>query len=361
MSLEEKFPLIAQQWNYAKNGDLKPSDVTYGSDKRVWWICKKAKCGCIHEWETSISKRTSDLSDCPYCAGRKLDYHNSLEYKYPLVALNWDYEKNGDIKPSNITCCSGTIVHWICKDAKCGCIHKFEMSIANKVQSNSCSYCSSSGSKIDVHDTFKHNFPFVYKEWDFEKNIDINPDNLRCSSSVCAHWKCHKGHSWNTQIYNRTKGKTGCPQCEQSGGERIIDNILTEFKFKFIYNKRFDDCKDKNTLPFDFYIEEENFLVEYDGRQHTDIIDYFDGEEGFNERVKHDNIKNKYAKDNNFKLLRIPYTFNEKQIRHILEAIVNCYSLDKLGDIPYRYETWSGIYENYPDLPAHKKILLYDD
>ena len=35
------FPEIAKEWDYEKNGDLKPTDVTKGSDKKVWWKCKK--------------------------------------------------------------------------------------------------------------------------------------------------------------------------------------------------------------------------------------------------------------------------------------------------------------------------------
>ena len=29
---------ILSWWDYEKNGDLKPSDVTAGSNRKVWWI-----------------------------------------------------------------------------------------------------------------------------------------------------------------------------------------------------------------------------------------------------------------------------------------------------------------------------------
>ncbi len=57
---------LARQWHPAKNGNLRPSDVTPGSGRKVWWQCKRG-----HEWETQIALRSRG-SGCPYCAGRKL-------------------------------------------------------------------------------------------------------------------------------------------------------------------------------------------------------------------------------------------------------------------------------------------------
>lgn len=61
-NLEKKFPEIAKEWNYDRNGDLKPSDVTYALPKYVWWECKKG-----HEWKVQISSRTASDSGCPQC------------------------------------------------------------------------------------------------------------------------------------------------------------------------------------------------------------------------------------------------------------------------------------------------------
>jgi len=48
-------------------------------------------------------------------------------------------------------------------------------------------------------------------------------------------------------------------------------------------------------------------LIEYDGIQHFKPIKYFGGEEKFKFQQKTDFIKNEYCKNNNIKLLRIPY------------------------------------------------------
>ena len=62
-SLAEKCPDIAKEWHPTKNNELKPTDVTRGSQQRVWWQCIKG-----HEWETSVHSRTGNNSGCPYCS-----------------------------------------------------------------------------------------------------------------------------------------------------------------------------------------------------------------------------------------------------------------------------------------------------
>jgi len=44
-SLEALKPDLIKEWNYNKNGNLKPSMFTINSEKKVWWICSKG-----HEW-----------------------------------------------------------------------------------------------------------------------------------------------------------------------------------------------------------------------------------------------------------------------------------------------------------------------
>ena len=57
-------PDIAKEWHPIKNGDLKPTSISFGSIKKVWWKCYK---GDDHEWIASANNRTSHKSTCPYC------------------------------------------------------------------------------------------------------------------------------------------------------------------------------------------------------------------------------------------------------------------------------------------------------
>ena len=53
-SLASKYPELAKEWNYEKNGSLRPEDVAAQSNKRVWWKCSE----CGFEWESGICNRT---------------------------------------------------------------------------------------------------------------------------------------------------------------------------------------------------------------------------------------------------------------------------------------------------------------
>jgi len=56
-------PNIADQWHPTKNGSLTNFEVTYGSEKKVWWKCDK---GDDHEWLVAPNRRSSG-TDCPFC------------------------------------------------------------------------------------------------------------------------------------------------------------------------------------------------------------------------------------------------------------------------------------------------------
>ncbi|ARM66245.1 hypothetical protein AM2_117 [Lactococcus phage AM2] len=100
-----------------------------------------------------------------------------------------------------------------------------------------------------------------------------------------------------------------CPKCNESKGEKKISDILNSLGIKYTSQKRFPECKYKNTLPFDFYIhnKKSKLLIEFDGRQHFESIEYFGGEDVLKETQLRDKIKNDFAKEKDIPLLRIPY------------------------------------------------------
>ena len=60
--LATRFPDVSAQWHPTKNGDLTPDHVSAGSDTRVWW-----RCDLGHEWEVTVSDRTSNGHGCFTC------------------------------------------------------------------------------------------------------------------------------------------------------------------------------------------------------------------------------------------------------------------------------------------------------
>jgi very-short-patch-repair endonuclease len=109
-------------------------------------------------------------------------------------------------------------------------------------------------------------------------------------------------------IYSENK----CSFCSNkvSKGEQKIITILDEFNVSYIHQKKFEDCKNIFCLSFDFYIEEYNLIIEFDGKQHFEPVPYFGGEETFEKQKQRDEIKNNYCKEKNINLLRIRYDEN---------------------------------------------------
>lgn len=133
--------------------------------------------------------------------------------------------------------------------------------------------------------------------------------------------KCPKGHITNTITWSNFKKGKRCKICNESKGEKLISNFLSERGINFLREYRFSDCKHKNKLPFDFYLPDLNICIEYDGEQHFYPVDVFGGESEFNEVKIRDSIKNNYCKDNEIKLIRIPY-WDKERIREILTELI---------------------------------------
>jgi len=114
----------------------------------------------------------------------------------------------------------------------------------------------------------------------------------------------------------------GCPKCNNSKGENIINNFLIRNNIEFIPEKTFQGCKFKKLLPFDFYIPSHNLCIEFDGKQHFESVDYFGGEKHLKYIKNNDLIKTNYCISNGIKLLRIKYT-DFDNIEFILNTQLN--------------------------------------
>ena len=72
-------PEIAKEWHPTKNETLTAKDITYGSNKKVWWICPQG-----HEYKATIGHRTSENgTNCPICnSGRQTSFAEQAVYYY---------------------------------------------------------------------------------------------------------------------------------------------------------------------------------------------------------------------------------------------------------------------------------------
>lgn len=94
--LASKYPDLLKDWHSTKNGLLEPQNVTYASDKMVWWKCHV----CGYEWESKISNRTCNNRGCPICKRKSakkkyieniIEKNGSFGDKYPELVAEWNY------------------------------------------------------------------------------------------------------------------------------------------------------------------------------------------------------------------------------------------------------------------------------
>ena len=223
--LSTLYPDLAKEWNYEKNGVLKPTDIIPKTKKKAWWKCSK----CNHIWQTSVIDRVYGTK-CPKCSQkRKIDIFkkNIVQKKGglndPTLLREWNYEKNGDLRPADFTAHSNKKVWWKCPKG-----HDYQKTIDKRTQGSGCSYCSGRHVLAGFNDlqTLR---PDLVKEWDYDKNKKLTPSNILATSTKKVWWICAACHtSWQTQILSRTKRNSGCPKCNVK--KRVKSHRITCIK-----------------------------------------------------------------------------------------------------------------------------------
>ena len=306
---------LLKEFHPTKNGNLKLSDFSYGSHVKVWWKCYGTKFN-DHEWEATIEKRFNGRG-CPCCVGQKIVLSNCLMTINPMLASQLHPTKNGNLTAYDVTVCSGKKVWWFCTDTD-ATDHEWEAAICDRINGRGCPCCE--GQKVVLSNCLCVVNSEIAKTWHPTLNGNLTPFDITACSGEKIYWLCEKGHEWKTSVANRTTRGDGCPICNESHGEKAVVNFLNKTLIIHERQKKYNKCKNKKPLPFDFYLPNENILIEYDGIQHSNIREFFGGEEALIYTKQNDSIKTKFAKDNNIPLLRIPYTeFNN------IEALIKSF------------------------------------
>ena len=200
-SLAEVRPELVPEWS-EKNLPLKPDEITFGSNKKVWW---RGACG--HEWQTSVKAR-SNGEKCPICSGaRVIAGINDLATLEPLLEKQWS-EKN-KIKPTEVSIGSHKKVIWRCEKG-----HEWEAAVKSRtINKTGCPYCSHNKVLAGFNDLATL-LPDIAAEWS-EKNLPLKPDEVNAKSRKNVWWRCGKcGNEWKSVINARVKG-TVCPVCAE--------------------------------------------------------------------------------------------------------------------------------------------------
>jgi len=213
ITVADKCPNLVREW-HERNLPLMPSDVTIGSNKRIWW---RGICG--HEWQAIIKNRVNG-SGCPFCSGNQLlKGFNDLASVKPELVGEWS-EKNHPLKPDMVLPCSNKSVWW-----KCIRGHEWMARISDRYYGSGCPYCEGHMIYKGFND-FASRYPKVAIEWS-EKNLPLLPDEVFPKSRQNVWWKCHVcGHEWKAVIDSRVRG-AGCPVCDERRVKKGVNDLQT--------------------------------------------------------------------------------------------------------------------------------------
>lgn len=192
---------LLQQWDTEKNLPLDPGKVSYGSGKKVWWLCEQK-----HSWDATVSSRVKG-SGCPFCAGRKaIPGSTDLETLCPDLATQWHPTLNGDLRPQHMTCHSNKKVWWRCEKG-----HPWQATVDKRSRGLTCTVCSGRTILPGYNDLATLR-PELAQEWLYEKNNPLLPNHTAPQSNRKVWWRCRLGHIWQATVSDRFSGND-CPFC----------------------------------------------------------------------------------------------------------------------------------------------------
>lgn len=220
---------LAELWDEEKNGSVELAKKY----NNYWWKCPN--CGC--EWQRALWI-AAESNLCPACEGglTLAKGWNDLKTVYPDIAADWDYEKNGGLKPSDVMARSGKKVWWKCRT----CHGSWQCEVSYRVQDKKvCPYCKKKKLLKGFND-IKSQYPEIAKDYLPELNDGVPADEVIVKYTVKVRWRCHIcGHEWICAVGLRTREKNpcGCAVCgAKRAGRKISKRAVEERGTLSVFN-----------------------------------------------------------------------------------------------------------------------------
>lgn len=310
--MSKKYNLIGQ--TIGKLTVVKKAIVPTCKKKKVYWECI-CECGntVIRPTEKLVKALNEGMDSSCGCNRKEIviksqgrDINNQKFGRLTVLETIWDSAEYNKPMVRCICDCGNEII--VAKNdvqslhtQSCGCFQKERTSIAR--MRDWTGFISDSGVELLCETAQNKNGQRLWKAQCFcGKYFEVLP----------------------THIANSHVHSCGCDS--GSSGEKMVEDILKSLNIRYQKQYTFDDCIDKQRLRFDFAVIQDNevvFLIEYDGKQHYEPVEYFGGVEEYQDRIHKDNIKNEYCKNNNIPLYRFTYAESKKDIENEILNIVN--------------------------------------
>lgn len=206
------------------------------------------------------------------------------------------------------------------------CGHSRTTTLGNLVKSPKC------GCKTGVFRRTAEEFLYEFEEKTNKEYKMIEEFSGMLNKILIKHIKC--GFSFRIRpsdvLYN---GLCKCPKCykNESSSCHYITSILDECGVSFEKEKRMG----KTRQFFDFFLEDYNMAIEYNGEQHYSFNTKFHfTEKDFEKQKERDEKKTEYCENNGIKLVVIPYYKKRLEIKEIILGLFSESPTTKVGEVP---------------------------
>lgn len=294
-----------------KFGKLTVTKIQYGVLSKTGK--QRTKCDCICDCGRSIVVEADRLVDGRLCSCGCARKEIADKLSRDVVGLTFGrltiIEELKDFTPRKVRClceCGREIT--VSKTdvmfghtKSCGCLQRERTSAANTKNLTGVRYANGvvalNRTKINSHGVWL---------WEF----------------LCPY--C--GKTFEALPANVSEGKVGSCGCLTiSRGEAFVALCLDDLGAKYDTEYVISDCKNINCLRFDFAVFNDEglaCLIEYDGRQHYEAVEWFGGQEGLLLTQERDQIKNDYCAAHHIPLYRIKYDKTEFEVKEIVTNII---------------------------------------
>lgn len=264
-------------------------------------LMKHSKCN--KTFEKNIHDIVTKSSGCPYCNGSKPSLYNEQWVK--------------DNTPYPYSYVSGYINMKSKCNFYCDICHSEFMQLPARLINQHLYGCNCQKTKKLTHEMFLERLgPECLQEYEVLEEYTTTDKPI-----TFKHKQCGAIFKISPYSFVFKNNKKYCPICyyKKSHGEVLITNFL--IKNNITYKKEYI-FQDFPKRKFDYYLQDFNTIIEFDGRQHYEFISFFHKTlENFQYRQQIDKDKNNYCLKNNITLYRIPY-WEEKNLEEILTQIL---------------------------------------
>jgi very-short-patch-repair endonuclease len=330
----------SEEWNYKKNKYV-PRDFCKNSHEDCWFICKickhdiKMKLLCVSNGNNCKyccvpCQELCDNKNCNFCFNTSFASHPKSEF----------WSSKNKKTPREVT--KHSHENYIFKCLKCN--HEFESSPHSVSAGQWCPYCAIPCQRLCSDEwcdfCLENSFSSLEQadHWNYQKN-KYTPRELTKHSKKKCWFNCNVcKYIFRAKLNSISRG-TWCPKCKNKT-EALIHTYLLEIYKDTIYQMKFDWCKDKRHLPFDFYIPSLRVIIEPDGKHHFEIIKCWDNNP--DEIQKRDRYKEKCALEHGISVIRISQEDVWKDRidwrKELVDAIEKCKNFKipnviKIGDV----------------------------